>query len=308
MASAKKRSSNSPDWIASGRKLNWHVSGHRQQKKCHRGNDEPQLCTCCDRESNSLISANLLGKTCPIGQRGGASVDSYVDFNALTAPHGRNEQGISTRDQGMSISAVYARSLRFGFSLRQKRRPNNSGSFSLRLDLRICAIAICSISTRDLVRVPDLISAVGINLNARVSLRPCAAAVRWEAPDICYSSGTSVVKVVGRSHSARRFVLRRRAPQFVQERPVDLLDQDAVRSKARPRWRARRVCVRRLRDQPGGGYRRISWPWPDFPQLAIDDPVNAPDRNPCKPGFGLAVECMITDLIPEAIVTGLIAF
>src|SRR5258708_11074103 len=54
-ASVKKRRSNSPDWIASGRKLDWHASGHRQQIKCHRGNDEPQLCTCCDRESTGLI-------------------------------------------------------------------------------------------------------------------------------------------------------------------------------------------------------------------------------------------------------------
>src|SRR5216684_888039 len=54
-APAKKRRSNSPDWIASGRKLDWHVSGHRQQTKCHRVNDEPQLCTCCDRESTGLI-------------------------------------------------------------------------------------------------------------------------------------------------------------------------------------------------------------------------------------------------------------
>jgi hypothetical protein len=55
-----------------------------------------------------------------------------------------------------------------------------------------------------LVRVPDLTSAFGINLNARVSLRPCAVAVRWEPPDICLPSGTSVAKVVGRTYSARR--------------------------------------------------------------------------------------------------------
>src|SRR5882672_3472666 len=53
-ASAKKRRSNSPDWIASRRKLDWHVSGHRQWTKCHRGNDEPQLCTYCNRESTAF--------------------------------------------------------------------------------------------------------------------------------------------------------------------------------------------------------------------------------------------------------------
>jgi hypothetical protein len=54
----QKRRSNSPDWIASGRKLDWHVSGHRQQTKCHQGNDEPQLCTCCNRES-TVFSISL---------------------------------------------------------------------------------------------------------------------------------------------------------------------------------------------------------------------------------------------------------
>jgi hypothetical protein len=46
----------------------------------------------------------------------------------------------------------------------------------------------------------------------------------------------------------------------------------------------------------------------DFLQLAINDPAGALDRNPCKFGFGLTVECLITDLKPEAIKTGLIAF
>src|SRR5450631_4037096 len=58
-APAKKRRSNSPDWIASGRKLDWHASGHRQQTKCHWGNDEPQLCTCCDRESTGVTEARV---------------------------------------------------------------------------------------------------------------------------------------------------------------------------------------------------------------------------------------------------------
>src|SRR5882762_8379049 len=40
---------------AHGRKLDWHVGGHRQRMKCHRADDEPQLSTCCDRESTALI-------------------------------------------------------------------------------------------------------------------------------------------------------------------------------------------------------------------------------------------------------------
>src|ERR1700681_1206600 len=64
-APVKKRRSNSPDWIASGRKLDWHVSGHRQRTKCHRGNDEPQLCTCCDHRESTGVSGGRVQRASP---------------------------------------------------------------------------------------------------------------------------------------------------------------------------------------------------------------------------------------------------
>src|ERR1700730_1134866 len=41
-APAAARRSNLPDWTPSGKKLRWHVTGHRWQTKCHRGNVRPR--------------------------------------------------------------------------------------------------------------------------------------------------------------------------------------------------------------------------------------------------------------------------
>ena len=98
----------------------------------------------------------------------------------------------------------------------------------------------------EVTRVPDLTSAFGINLNTRVSLRRCAAGIRWEPPDIVIRPGPAWRRSSSDHTPLGGFVLGKAASMMKAIRPrVSVNDEHSAKPAGAEFWHVWTVRIPR---------------------------------------------------------------